>query len=170
MIQDSDTGTWRNPCNPGPDGVARGFPLSGGRPGSFGLTCTSGANGKCARLGYRPWKQSPNGRSLREFHQACVRMIRADYCGDGTSHTRDGTLINVYDKLRIQEPDPSLIDFEAAWGPDGAVCVRKPRIPDGVTLEELAKRCPDRLHHQTGESCSEAKALGHEHALILNRS
>ena len=43
--------------------------------------------------------------SLASYHQACTRMARADYCGDGTSHTQDGTWIEYYDKLIKVKPE-----------------------------------------------------------------
>jgi hypothetical protein len=60
--------------------------------GQVSLTCTSGAEGKCILLGYRPW-ESVGETSLRDIHAACIRMVRADYGGDDESHTKDGTLI-----------------------------------------------------------------------------
>jgi hypothetical protein len=70
-------------------------------------------------------------------------MIRADYCGDGTPHTRDGTLMDLYDKAGINrdEPGPGM-EFEAAWGPLGAVCVRRVRIPAIYSLDALRAACP----------------------------
>jgi hypothetical protein len=41
--------------------------------------CISGAVGKCARFGYKPWKVLSDGQALSMYHQACVRMLRADY-------------------------------------------------------------------------------------------
>src|SRR6202162_534078 len=38
--------------------------------------------GKCVRYGYHPWEQAPDGRPMRDYYDACVRMVRADYCGD----------------------------------------------------------------------------------------
>jgi len=38
--------------------------------------------------------------------------------------------------------------FEAAWGPDGAICVHRARWFE--TLDELAKECPDKLSHRVG--------------------
>ena len=80
-------------CGPGPDGLRLGFPLAGrtaedGRfveagTGTFELVCTSGAQGKCVRFGYRAWEQRTDGRSMRDYFNACVRLLRADYCGDG---------------------------------------------------------------------------------------
>ena len=133
----------------------------------FTITCTSGAIGKCIRIGYKPWGER-KGQSLWDYHQACVRMLRADYGGDGVGHTRDGTTIDPFDQLGIQsfEPDPHgpKLEFEAAWGPDGAVCVRRTRIPELLSIGELVQRYP-RLVSKTGPTCSEAVD-----ALIWNRS
>ena len=60
------------------------------RDDRFSVTCTSGVIGKCVRAGYKPWKTAADGRPMWDYHQACTRLIRADYCGDGRTHTRDG--------------------------------------------------------------------------------
>ena len=95
-------------------------------------------------------------------------MVRADYAGDGIGHTRDGTLIDLSDRLGIQRPgdDPPgrALAFEAAWGPDGAVCVRHTRIPELLSTDELAERYPQ-LAGKIGPDCSEAVD-----ALMWNRS
>ena len=49
------------------------------------LACEGGAITKCIRWGYQPWAQH-SGSSLKELHQACTRMARADYCGTGLGH------------------------------------------------------------------------------------
>src|SRR5262249_52952547 len=135
-------------------------------PHAFSLTCTSGAQGKCVRFGYKPWKQAPDGTSLWDHHQACTRLLRADYCGDGTAHTRDGTMVDLYDRYAIQaeEPLPGM-SFAAAWDAAGAVGVRRPRIPALISLEALARACP-RLASRLGEACSEDEP----HALLFDRS
>jgi hypothetical protein len=56
------------------------------------------------------------------------------------------------------------LEFEAAWGPDGAVCVRRTRIPELLSTGELVQRYPQ-LIGKTGPDCSEAVD-----ALIWNRS
>jgi ADYC domain len=175
-VPDSRRGGWGEFCSPGPDGTVAGFPIagvwtSGGRherPSSgFTITCTSGAVGKCVRIGYKPWREV-RGESLWDFHQACVRAIRADYGGDGTGHTRDGTLVEISDRLGIQPPEPDphwpALEFEAAWDPNGAVCVRRTRIPELLSIEELAQRYP-RFAGKIGPICSDAVD-----ALIWNRS
>jgi ADYC domain len=167
-------------CKPDPAGERWAFPLAGtwtasgehrADPELFNVTCSSGAIGKCVRLGYKPWKRLPAGGSHWAHHQACVRMLRADYCGDGASFTRDGTLIDLYDRLGIQrdEPGPGM-RFEAGWGEDGATCVARVRIPEKASLDGLARRCPGRLAGRVGAVCTETEAVGSPATLLLNRS
>ena len=174
-------GAWRELCGPDPQGERWAFPLAGrwtasgqhlpAAPGVFNVTCSSGAIGKCVRFGYKPWKRLPDGTALRDHHQACVRMMRADYCGDGQSFTRDGTLIDLYDRLGIQKDEPTPgMRFEAGWGKDGATCVAHVRIPEKVTLEELARRCPGRLAERVGAVCTEEEARRPSATLLLNKS
>lgn len=162
----NEDGSFEPYCAPDAQGVRAGFPLAGraladGRfvddPERFELTCTSGALGKCARFGYAPWR-SKDGRSLRAHFEACLRMVRADYCGEGTAHTRDGTEIDLYDDLGLQTPanEPGF-RFEAGWSPEGAVCVAHTRVPEELTLERLEASCP-RLRGRTGAVCSESAA------------
>lgn len=173
---DASGGGWREFCTPGPDGTVAGFPIAGSWTSEgrhertsvgFAITCTSGAIGKCVRMGYKPWRDA-KGESLWDYHQACVRALRADYGADGTGHTRNGTLVNIFDRLGIQPPEPDprgpALEFEAAWGPDGAVCIRRTRIPELLSTSELAERYPH-LAGKIGPDCSQAID-----ALIWNRS
>jgi len=84
-----------------------------------------GAIAKCVIMGYKPWR-SVGGVWLEDRHQACTRMVRADYCGDGTPHTVNGTPIDVYDGIGVQAPDTNW-PVDAEWGPNGALCVNNPR-------------------------------------------
>jgi hypothetical protein len=149
-VKDTRNGEWRRFCQPGPDGIAMAFPLGGSwTPNghhedntTFTLTCTAGAIGKCVRFGYKPWKMAPSGVSLWAYHEACTRMVRADYCGDGRSWTKDGTPVDLYDRLTIQTEDSNDgLQFEAAWGVDGAHCVSHTRIPELLTTDRLATVC-----------------------------
>lgn len=113
-------------------------------PKTFTLACTEGAIEKCMHLGYRPWasqkqcKGGTRGRNcptinvpLKDYHQACTRMIRADYCGNGQSWTKDGTLLDVYDYLlppiQLQEENWQI---ESRWVPTGAICLTEERHPE----------------------------------------
>ncbi len=104
---------------------AFGSPGGGGKiadPNAFTFACQGlGAIGKCiSPIGYKPWA-SKNGVPLDRFHQACVRLIRADFCGDGTSYTVDGQHVNVYDAVGVQQ-DSELWLIEAEWDEHGARC------------------------------------------------
>ncbi|MGH9886542.1 MAG: ADYC domain-containing protein [bacterium] len=167
----STSGEWAPFCEPDADGRRAAFPVAGrsradGRlvadPARFELVCTSGAQGKCVRLGYAPWQRL-------DAYNACVHMIRADYCGDGVATTRDGTTIDIYDSLGVQQSEPGdAFVFEAGWSPDGAVCVHHPRIPENTSLEKLAASCP-RLVGHVGAACTESAARAGG-ALVFNRS
>ena len=164
-------------CNPDPDGRRLGLPLAGrsdpagtlarAEPGQFELVCTAAPQGKCLRFGYAPWRQAPDGRPLLDWFNACVRMMRGDYCGDGRHFTRDGTWIDIYDRIGIQKSDADhSLSFEAAWGPGGAICVAHTRLPDLIDLDGLAQACP-RLAGRLGPAaCTDGQADG----LLMNRS
>jgi len=113
------TGTW----NYGVGVAGGGSWSSNGSAFTFG--CRGTALAKCVELGYKPW-QTVAGTSMRSYHQACTRMLRADYCGDGTSWTTDGTPINLYDDLDIQTDAASWL-VDAEWDADGALCTNNIR-------------------------------------------
>jgi hypothetical protein len=110
-------------------------------PNVVTLSCREGVLGKCAHIGYRPWgtgtscnasdKSQCMQVSLRDYHQACTRMLRADYCGNGSPHTLNGTIIDVFDYLQppIQLREETW-DMESRWLPTGAMCLSKPRHPE----------------------------------------
>jgi len=137
-------------CSPNIDGETWGFPVAlppghPGRESAITLTCASGAVGKCARFGYRPWARGPRGEALLPLHAACVHMVRADYCGDNRPHTKDGTGIDLYDDLGIQTPatlDDPAFTFEAGWTPQGAACIARTRWPDLIRREDMLSACP----------------------------
>ena len=154
-----DTASWQPACAADVDGRNVAIPLAaiwddhGDRSVSsamFTFSCTTGVIAKCYRWGYRPWVTGYG--DLTAMHWACTRMARADYCGDGVSHTHDGTLINMWDTLpapgpiqRRAGPLQSLgMLFEAGWDTGGAVCLSRARwlLDDGGLLASL---CPDRL-------------------------
>lgn len=165
--QDPESGEWRNACLPDPDGRRLGFPLAGsfaadGRyepaQGKLLITCTGGAEGKCVRLGYKPWGRAADGTPLLPYYQACVRLVCADYAGNGRGTTRNGQPIDIYDKLGVQPAayDPHYA-FEAGFSPDGATCVRHIRVKENATHASVEASAP-RLAGRTGAVCDEAAA------------
>jgi hypothetical protein len=156
-------------CSPDPSGRRAAFVFPNGK-GGFNLTCTGGAEGKCVLFGYRPW-EATDGVPMRDLLQACIHMLRADYGGDDRPSTRDGTLINLYDRFGIQKPGVAAgMEFEAAWGPEGAVCVAHPRVPDNIALEQLAERYPHLNGRLGPEACNEESMRADPRALIFNHS
>jgi len=150
-------GAWQPACPVDLDGRRVAIPLAatwdehGARIEStlrFTLGCTSAVIAKCYRWGYRPWITGYG--DLTEMHWACTRLARADYCGNGVSHTRTGTKINVWDNLPAPGPiqrhgllAPLGMVFEAGWSTHGAVCLSRARwLLDGAVLTAA---CPDRL-------------------------
>lgn len=152
-VAEEDGHGWTSFCAPDAEGVAKAIPLSGrwDETGKYHddetvtFACTAGVIAKCVRWGYVPWK-SIGGVSLKDAHLACVRMARADYCGDGIGHTHDGTMIDLFDTMGIQKREPSTMEFEAAWSPHGATYLRRPRF--GCT-EQIVEACPEKLAGRT---------------------
>ena len=152
-------GAWKNVCRTDHRGMAMGLFVPGRwnrdgseRAGGYTFVCTSGVIAKCARnWGYKPWKSLPaaGGQEigLRPLHQACVRAARADYCGDGTSYTRDGTIVDLFDRHGFNRAtgDPSFVD-ESAFDRHGARWIARLRWPlaalgrDAVNLPDTCQR------------------------------
>ena len=174
------SGSWHNACTPHSDGTSTAMLVPGREQGdgtidhdatAFAITCTSGAQGKCLRFGYRPWEASEGEGAVdpRARYNACIRMVRADYGGEGRPFTENGKLIDMFDDARIQVADLSAQqDFEAGWGSAGAVCVRHVRVKNNVTLEQLEAHYPA-LRGRVGVVCTEAFARA-QGALVFNRS
>jgi hypothetical protein len=150
------TGNWQPACGPDADGRRAAIPIAatwnehGDRvesPTLFTFGCTTGVIAKCYRWGYRPWLTGYG--DVTATHYACTRGARADYCGNGKFHTRDGTAITIWDNLppmgpvRTQGTTPLLMLFEAGWSTSGAVCLSHTRWVTGGLL--IAAACPDRL-------------------------
>jgi hypothetical protein len=117
-------------------------------------------------MGYKPWamgplecnisclgtKDFPSCRrtcaqhTLELMHEACVRMVRADYCGNGTAHTVDGISIDEWDNANIQTQTSISTNAtghfgkEAEWTPNGARCLSQAnmgRVDNDVTGLDL---------------------------------
>ena len=169
-------GAWQPLCDADAQGRRAAFPMAGrwdgqkfrAERGQWFLTCTSGSQAKCLLWGFDPWQNGPDGRSLAPLYQACQHLVRGDYDGRGTAHTRDGTTVDIWDIYDVQKPD-SMGDpafaFEAGWGPDGAVCVAKTRWADLLPLGVLLASAP----HLHAQPCDEAEAR-RRGAVLFNRS
>lgn len=131
----ASTATWDHLCRDGADNPTEAIALqfawdevTGTRleyADAFTWACRGAALAKAVEWGYAPWR-TVDGASLKDAHQAAVRMIRADYCGTGVTHTVNGNPIDVSDRWGIQVPGTTW-PVEAKWGPSGAVCLNTPR-------------------------------------------
>ena len=138
----------------------------------FSISCTSGVEAKCLRWGYLPWRKAPRtGESLVRYFESCINLARADYCASDQPATRDGTLIDVYDHIGIQQREPGSdeLSFEAGWNIGGAVCVHHTRIPENFSMQELPNRCPGLAKTMPELACTERSAEANG-AILFNRS
>jgi len=108
------------------------------------FSCMDGAIAKCiVGLGYKPWMSLKvpvvGGGAFYvdgdRYHQACVRMVRGDYCGNGWATTQDGTAIDVWDGAGYLVRTWAPYGFEGEWRPDGAACASYVRWNFPVTVE-----------------------------------
>jgi hypothetical protein len=155
---------WEPLCGRDDDGIAlKAVPLAGtwnhdiGVPGggswvdsatTFTLACEGYVLSKCVFAGYKPWRSgkwcSPGAGcetvSFAGHHQACTRALRADYFGDGMTHTTDGVLLNMYDAFGIRT-DGDAWASEAEWDADGALCIAQSRLPSSPVAPMDAAGC-----------------------------
>ena len=169
-VQDA-AGLWAPVCDVDPYGEHPAI-LQPAPGGTIAIWCTGGTHAKCIRMGYRPWATGPQGQPLAPYHTACSKMLRANYCGDDQATTRTGMLVDIYDRIGINQKEGGTVpgvSFEAAWTPQGAVCVAHPRVPQNMTLDRLAQTCP-RLQSRLGPACSEETSLQMDTPLLFNGS
>jgi hypothetical protein len=112
--------------------------------------------GTCAQGGF--WPERDGDKFL-----ACVRAIRADYCGDGTPHTMTNTKIEVHD-LHDPKRNPMTValceaddsegsnSYEATWSKNGAVCIYHDRWYGTTMSDEI---CTGPHKPATGTACKQ---------------
>lgn len=146
----------------------------------FTFSCRRGVITKCVRWGYRGFvtdTESRDGVTLEarlDQLQACTRMARADYCGNGESWTREETLINIYDLggVQVRGEPPMAISFEAAWTASGAACLSHPRW-DNAPAKINYVDCPqlfDQTTHVRKECGSAEEAAASYSVRLFNDS
>ena len=150
-----------------------------GDPDRFTMSCVNAALGKCVMWGYQVYNQTypetysstTTNRDLALAHQSCQRLVRADYCGDGKSHTANGTPIDVYDTYGIMTPDNLAGNsVEADWKPDGGHCIRHTRwgtadasVTGGLTdIQYIQNNCPTRLAVNDASCANDSASSFHQ--------
>lgn len=116
--------------------------------GWFTIACRDEAVYKMKLMNYGPNDDfTGNGDPATvDQRQATIKMITADYCGDGTSYTAQGTPLlwqNAGGWVDIyplgQNPAPLI---EAEWTSSGATCLSNPRHVDIAEVACALPACP----------------------------
>ncbi|MEO1233379.1 MAG: RICIN domain-containing protein, partial [Myxococcota bacterium] len=142
---------------------------------TFNFACRGSSIAKCMEAGYRPWvdpASTPGNIQVRgEQHmnqpghlQACVRMLRGDYCGDGTSHTVSGRLVEFWDSMGLHARSHPEFTFEAAWTADGASTLDFPRVLRDEGLPSCAYDVPwstEDMHDPSAAQLGSLRSQGH---------
>ena len=97
----------------------------------FNLGCAGSALAKMALTGHTEASRTTGAftTTLAE-RQTMLKMLAADYCGDGTPFTVAGQPLNWSDDhgtMKLVAPPASLV-LESRWTPSGAACLDKPRV------------------------------------------
>jgi len=106
------------------------------------IACFGNAVAKTKLFGYGPQQHVPGTQSPATPGEqtATIRMITADYCGDGTSFTVDGTPLDWKNASGGVSPtgNTSFANLEALWTKGGAICIKEPRL---YSVEEVQHHC-----------------------------
>jgi hypothetical protein len=143
----------------------------------FSFACLQRDVAKCLRHGYLN-DANVHGDQVKLF-EACTRMMRADYCGDGNSYTQDGTIVAIGDNRDIPVPSNIVpLSFEAAWRPDGIACYEHTRWPipglrsarnSNVPPVCLDAKRPDKMKPQC-ETSEQAEKMFPDKVLLFAQS
>lgn len=107
-------------------------------PGWFNLACNGTALAKLHLFRHTGAAALAGLTSDPLQWQTLLKLLTADYCGTGVSFTMNGQPLRFTDSqqrlLRAGRPidltDPDdRNNIEAIWGPGGAICLNKPRLP-----------------------------------------
>jgi len=96
-------------------------------PRSVSIACVGEAAAKMKLMDFHP---EGNRRASIDERSATLRMITADYCGDGTSYTSTGVPVAWRDAENLVEPPTDEAVLEAMWTKDGARCLDTPRLSE----------------------------------------
>src|SRR5262249_20924540 len=110
----------------------------------FNVACAGGAPAKMHLLRHTFAGNADAAHATSEDQrQAVMRMLVADYCGNGVAHTQDGVpLLFSYDQdwqPIYRQKVAAGIQIEAIWSPTGAVCLNTPR--NGLNRTTIVNEC-----------------------------
>jgi hypothetical protein len=94
----------------------------------FNIACKDTAEWKAALFRLVAVAETKDFPSDPNDYSAAVRSIRADYCGDGLSHTLYGAEVEWVNRGGWLNNDGEDYVLEAMWDQDRAICLNQPRI------------------------------------------
>jgi hypothetical protein len=95
----------------------------------FNIGCAGYALAKLVLAGYTEAGQDDEHKTTWEDRQALLKMLVADYCGNGTSFTVPGQPLYWQGRLSfLKFQDPVRTPVEARWSSQGAICLGEPRL------------------------------------------
>jgi hypothetical protein len=140
--------------------------------------CAGGVVMKCWRWGYWGGGVPDDDRDSQwQLNAACTRMARADRCATGTPHTREGTEIQIFDRVGIRQMPPATFrgvtswpppvnqwTFEAGWvsgdgGEPAARCTNRLRWTAMPSAGDCAIPLPDPRADVNAEACDDVSLL-----------
>jgi len=130
------------------NGTMRGISGITSAPTSVTLACVGEAAAKMKLMDFHP---AGNREASQAERMATLRMITADYCGDGTPYTGTGIPVAWRDDKSIIEPPTTEDILEAMWTPSGARCLDTPRLVERDMVHCEIPSCDDNFEFDGGD-------------------
>lgn len=122
-------------------------------PNKIYIGCLSGGVGKAAKWGY------PSHKHTEIEFETAVRVVRADYCGNGYSFTKPGLAIQLRDIYGVSDFQWAGSKDEAVWDDSGAFCVGEPRYSNYPDADVIQHEC-EAMGAVPPKKCEEGMDLG----------
>lgn len=103
------------------------------------IACAGSAAAKLRLMNYGPQSDfdGEGHPATPAQRQATLKMLTADYCGDGTSYTANGTPLAWENAEGTVQTSTKHGALEGVWGPAGALCLEATRLADVEVACEL---------------------------------
>lgn len=136
----------------------------------FNIGCASHALSKLFLTGLT----NETGDATEAEQQAALKMITADYCGDGTSFTLGGEPLYWKTSNGYMDFYGNPTTLEARWTEKGAVCVEVPRLKTSknplapVAFPDVWQAIQDHCPQSVPPSCSSSDPAKFDGALVVS--
>lgn len=112
--------------------------VTGYDPNYFNLGCAGSLLAKMHLTGHTTAAASWGFSTTTAEKTAMMKMLSADYCGDGSAFTVAGEPLLWADDRKTMTVGDGKGDVEARWSDKGAICLNKPRVV--VNPTDLSKQ------------------------------